>query len=218
MPRTTLPLLSAAFLAAAPLIAQQPAPQSSSASANARAEARAEANGSGPQSSQQRRTVTHRVVVRNGRKVVDERTENGKPVPAGNGNGRSGMPDAEAMLRRMREQMQRELRQLPDLEGSGGERMRKLREQLERELDEQVDKDSRRARGSRPAAPRPRLRAKSSKPADRDALDAWRQPVPRAPRAKAATPKVSSVKAAQPKAAAPKVATPKATNPQVRRR
>jgi len=89
-----------------------PAPGKADARADARAEAHATADGS--RSSQ---SVTHRVVVINGKTVVDERTVDGKPVPGGvagpAGGGFPPLPplgtDPEEMLRKLREQMEREM-------------------------------------------------------------------------------------------------------------
>jgi len=100
--------LSFLALAAVELPAQQPA----------RAEARAEARPATARSSQ---TVTHRVVVENGKTVVDERTVDGKPVGGGKlGGGVRPVPggaiDAEEMLRKLREQVEGDLgRALPPL-------------------------------------------------------------------------------------------------------
>jgi hypothetical protein len=89
---------------------------------NAKAHAEANATAQGGEC----RTSTHRVVVVNGKTVVDERTENGVPVgPAGGrpgGNGaaplqpRLPMPQlggtsAEEMMRQMQEEVRRQMEQ-----------------------------------------------------------------------------------------------------------
>ena len=111
MPHTTLFSFSLCTLLATAAVAQTPAPKV--AKADARAEARAKADAKSSDSSHSSHTVTHRVVVENGRTVVDERTENGSPVPAG-GPGPAGVPplpaiDADEMLRKLREQVEREV-------------------------------------------------------------------------------------------------------------
>jgi hypothetical protein len=113
MPHTTLFSFSLCTLLATAAVAQTPAPKA--AKADARAEARAEADAQQSDSSRSSHTSTHRVVVENGRTVVDERTENGSPVPAGGaGPGPAGVPplpaiDADEMLRKLREQVEREV-------------------------------------------------------------------------------------------------------------
>ena len=84
--------------------------------ADARAEARANADARSSDSSRSSHSVTHKVVVVNGKTIVDERTENGRPTPAGGagGAGPVGLPplpelDAEEMLRTLREQVEREI-------------------------------------------------------------------------------------------------------------
>jgi hypothetical protein len=69
---------------------------------DARAEAKAES------SDNQKTTTTHRVVVVNGKKTVDEKTVNGKRVPSHVGGVTPGA-DPEAMLRELRERMRREM-------------------------------------------------------------------------------------------------------------
>jgi hypothetical protein len=114
MPRTTLFSFSLCTLLATAPVAQEPSPEG--CKANARAEARASADGKSSDSSRSSQTVTHRVVVKNGQKIVDERIENGKPAPAdgGGGAGLGGLPplpalDADEMLRRLREQVEEEV-------------------------------------------------------------------------------------------------------------
>lgn len=102
MQRHCLPTLAAAFLfmSAVPLFAQDPV------RSDQKSEARAEARATGSQ------RVTHRVVVVNGKKVVDERTVDGKPAPgggAGSGDPGLGGLDAEEMLRKLREQVERDV-------------------------------------------------------------------------------------------------------------
>ncbi len=110
-------------LIAAPLTAQghgKGAGDRSSGKAEARAEARADSKGSGPRTSRSSHTVTHRVVVENGRTVVDERTENGRRVPTGKGRGPGlvppvGEPSAqiEELMERTRREMERQGAGLP---------------------------------------------------------------------------------------------------------
>lgn len=92
----------------------------SAGKAEAHAEARADGKGSGPRTSRSSQTVTHRVVVENGRTVVDERTENGRRVPAGKGRGPGlvppvGEPSAqiEELMERMRRETERQGAGLP---------------------------------------------------------------------------------------------------------
>lgn len=107
------------LLALTALAAATPCQEKKTSRAEARAEARADAGGSGDKRSSH--SVTHRVVVVNGKKIVDERTENGRPVGSGRvGSGRPplpgkpAVPDADELLRRMREQLERDLgRKLP---------------------------------------------------------------------------------------------------------
>ncbi len=99
MPLHSLSTLAAAFLfvSTVPLFAQDPGRN------EAKSEARAEARATGSQ------RVTHRVVVVNGKTVVDERTVDGTPGPgAGAGDPGLGGLDAEEMLRKLREQVERE--------------------------------------------------------------------------------------------------------------
>jgi len=113
--RAVLVLLSLSVPAAA--YAQGPTPKRSDARAEARAEARSDGGSSKTHS------VTHRVVVVNGKTIVDERTENGRPVGGGarRGAGRRPAPmpmpkleDPQEILRRMKRQLERELgRELP---------------------------------------------------------------------------------------------------------
>lgn len=118
MPHPTLFSLSLCTLLAANAMAQEPRPPVGKA--DARADARAEARGDhkSSDSSRSSQTVTHRVVVVNGKTIVDERTENGRPAPAGRGagsaGGAGGLPplpelDAEEMLRKLREQVERDI-------------------------------------------------------------------------------------------------------------
>lgn len=114
-PKSAIPFLFALVACCASAFAQQPANQKSEAKAEARAEARSDGGGSKTHS------VTHRVVVVNGKTVVDERTENGRPVDKGaaprrRGRGRPAPAggDARETLRRMKEQLERDLgRELP---------------------------------------------------------------------------------------------------------
>jgi len=151
MPRTTDLLLSTLFAttALAPLAAQAPR------GADARADAKAEARADGADRSHQSRSSSHRVVVRNGRTIVDERTENGRPVPSGKagpspkagGAPAPAMPDPEELLRQMRERMRRQLEgALPDRPGPEGDMVRDLRERLQRDMERQIDEDIDRAR------------------------------------------------------------------------
>ena len=101
------------LLALTALAAATPCQEKKTSRAEARAEARADAGGSGDKRSSH--SVTHRVVVVNGKKIVDERTENGRPVGSGRvGSGRPplpgkpAVPDADELLRRMREQLERD--------------------------------------------------------------------------------------------------------------
>lgn len=123
--RATLFLSSLAVLAATAPCQRH---ESERVEVESRADARADARGGDTR--RVTHTVTHRVVVVNGKTVVDERTENGKPVksfrrgPVG-GIGRRvdrgvdrpslpAMPDPQETLRRMKEQLERELgRELP---------------------------------------------------------------------------------------------------------
>ncbi len=119
MPHAKLLSLSLCSLFTATLVAQAPRPQVGKAEgkAEARAEAKANADDKSSDSSRSSHTVTHKVVVVNGKKIVDERTENGRPAPAGGGAGGAGpvglppLPDldAEEMLRKLREQVEREV-------------------------------------------------------------------------------------------------------------
>lgn len=109
-----LPFLTPfALLALGPVAAAQQQP--------ARADAEAHATARGGEST----SSTHRVVVVNGKTVVDERTENGKPAARG---GATPMPvppmpplpngeSAEEMLRRLQDELRRQLEQqgLPPL-------------------------------------------------------------------------------------------------------
>ncbi|MCR9247396.1 MAG: hypothetical protein NXI31_20390 [bacterium] len=94
------------------------------AKANAAARASATARANGPQTSRSSHSVTHRVVVRNGRTIVDERTENGRPTRGGKGRGKPGaaLPfgdphaEVEKMMERMRREMPRGTIDLPRLD------------------------------------------------------------------------------------------------------
>lgn len=108
---SVLPSSLLLLVAIAPLTAQQAGPAS-------RAHAEAHANASGGES----RSSTHRVVVVDGRTVVDERSENGRPVGPGGAAGRGPLPplpplpspgadDTGEMLRRLQEEVRRLLEQ-----------------------------------------------------------------------------------------------------------
>ena len=90
-----VPFLFCALLATATgALAQKPEGRSD-ARADAKADARADASGKSSDSSHTSHTSTHRVVVENGRTIVDERTEDGRVVPSGGGAGGAlpgGMP------------------------------------------------------------------------------------------------------------------------------
>ncbi|MBL8753760.1 MAG: hypothetical protein JNK15_10710 [Planctomycetes bacterium] len=86
---------------------------------NGRAEAKAEAHAHASARGGESSTSTHRVVVENGKVVVDERTTNGKPAGgAGAGAGRPGpmpplplpgdVPSADELLRQLQEQVRRD--------------------------------------------------------------------------------------------------------------
>lgn len=109
----------------------------------ARAEAHATAQGG------ESKSATHRVVVVNGKTVVDERTENGKPV--GNGGGAGLLPplplpagdNADQMLRRLQDEVRRQLEQqgtppMPQPTGESADQMlRRLQDEVRRQLEQQ---------------------------------------------------------------------------------
>ena len=110
-----IPVLLCALLATATgAFAQKPEGR-----ADAKADARADASGKSSDSSRSSHTSTHRVVVENGKTVVDERTEDGRVVPSGGARpgglplpgGLPAMPalDPEELLRNLREQLDRQL-------------------------------------------------------------------------------------------------------------
>jgi len=94
----------------------QTPPSSGKAEAKAEARASANASGSGDKSSSSQ-TVTHRVVVVNGKTIVDERKVNNKPVKSPNPIGRRGPrpgTDLESlqreMMRKLEQQMQKDIK------------------------------------------------------------------------------------------------------------
>lgn len=114
------PIFLCALLASATGAFAQNPDGRSNARAEARAEARADAHGNpsnSSESSHSSHTSTHRIVIENGRTVVDERTEDGRAAPAGRrigGGFPGGMPalpdcDPEEMLRKLREEVERDV-------------------------------------------------------------------------------------------------------------
>lgn len=103
-----LPILASCAALLAPLAGQKPANQHAEARAEAHAEAHADGRGGVP-GSRDVHSATHRVVVENGRTVVDARTVDGKPVPAGAAQpAQPPLPvDPAELLRRLREQVER---------------------------------------------------------------------------------------------------------------
>lgn len=106
-----LPILASCAALLAPLAGQKPANQHAEARAEAHAEAHADGRGGVP-GSRDVHSATHRVVVENGRTVVDARTVDGKPVPAGAAPpaqpAQPPLPvDPAELLRRLREQVER---------------------------------------------------------------------------------------------------------------
>lgn len=115
-------------------LAQNP-PSSSSSNAEATAEANANANSSGGETKKSSQSSTHKVVVVNGKTIVDEKTVNGKPVGSGKrggkrkpgrgakpglggtpGLGLGGTPPADLeamkrdMMRKLKEQMDKDMK------------------------------------------------------------------------------------------------------------
>ena len=74
------------------------------------------------------KTSTHRVVIVNGKKIVDEKTVNGKKVPSSGDIDLPSGEDAEEMLRKLRERMRREMgKGLPPGAGKGSSSTHKRR-------------------------------------------------------------------------------------------
>lgn len=114
-----IPLFLCALLTTATgALAQKPDGRS-----DARADSRADASGKSSDSSHSSHTSTHKVVVVNGKTIVDERTEDGRPAPSGGAAGGAlpggvpmpgGLPslpefDPEEMLKKLREQVEHEV-------------------------------------------------------------------------------------------------------------
>jgi len=108
-----------------PFSAAAQTPPSANSKAQANAEAKANSSDSKSNKSSSSQTVTHRVVVENGKTIVDERIVDNKPAKGGRLPIAPGM-DPEEMMRKMREQLEREMGGLPiSLPGSLPGRMSK---------------------------------------------------------------------------------------------
>ena len=131
-------------------IAAQTPPSTSKAEAKANASANSSDSKSKKSSSSQ--TVTHKVVVKNGKTIVDEKTVNGKPVKggkgrAGKGLGLGGMPsmDTDAIMRDMMKDLRKQLGKdmegitiRPPLRVTGGKLTPEAQEKLMRDLMREV--------------------------------------------------------------------------------